>query len=247
VIPLRDRNPVTRPPVLVWSLVAANITVFLFEVYLRLARGPGLLEAFMNTYGAVPARFAATWDITPLLSSMFLHGGLLHLIGNLWFLWIFGDNVEDRLGRVRFLLLYFGTGLVAALTQIVLAPQSTVPMVGASGAIAGVLAAYVRLFPRARVLTLIPIFIFIQFVELPAFLFIFVWFGLQLVQGTLSLGTLGANTGGTAFFAHIGGFVAGLLFVRYFTPLPGGQKRFRSAQGRKVVYRPRGNSDHPPA
>jgi membrane associated rhomboid family serine protease len=157
---------------------------------------------------------AWTW-ITPL-TSMFMHGGWMHIIGNMWFLWVFGDNLEDVMGRGRFIGFYLLCGLAAAVGQMLIDPGSRVPMVGASGAISGVLAGYVRLFPHARVLTLVPIFIFLQFVELPAFLFIFIWFGLQLLQGFASLGQVGTGQGGVAFFAHIGGFVAGLVLVKLF-------------------------------
>jgi membrane associated rhomboid family serine protease len=151
--------------------------------------------------------------ITPL-TSMFLHGGLLHLGSNMLFLHVFGDNVEDVLGRGRFLLFYLVCGLGAVFGQIVVDPESVVPMIGASGAISGVLAGYMTLFPHARVVTLVPIFIFIQFMDLPAGFFIVLWFVLQLVQGYLSLGMIAEGGGGVAWFAHIGGFLAGLVCVR---------------------------------
>ena len=151
----------------------------------------------------------------------------MHIIGNMWFLHVFGDNVEASLGKPRFLLLYIGSGLLAAVAQVIIDPLSQVPVVGASGAIAGILAGYVRLFPRARVVTLVPIFIFLQFIELPAFFFIFIWFGYQLLMGLTSLGQIGQNMGGVAFFAHIGGFVAGFIGVRMLARKPNPRAGFR--------------------
>jgi membrane associated rhomboid family serine protease len=150
--------------------------------------------------------------LTPL-TSMFMHGGWVHLIGNMLFLHVFGDNIEDELGHARYLLFYLVTGLGAVALQVAIDPDGSTPMVGASGAIAGVLGGYMMLHPRARVLTLVPV-VFIFFVELPAFLFLFVWFGLQLLQGFLSLGVTDEAAGGVAFFAHIGGFVLGLVLVK---------------------------------
>jgi membrane associated rhomboid family serine protease len=160
-----------------------------------------------------------------------MHGGWLHVIGNMWFLWVFGDNVEDAMGRLRYVVFYVACGLAAVVAQVLIDPGSSVPMVGASGAIAGVLGAYVVLYPRARIVTLVPIFIILQFVELPAFVFIFVWFGLQLLSGWASLGTVGQDVGGTAFFAHIGGFVCGLALVFLL--------RRRDHGRRRVIHRPR--------
>ncbi len=194
-----------------WILIAINAAVWLYEVSLG-----DEMTYFVQRWGVIPyyvtqAHYLGSW-LTPL-TSMFLHGGWLHIIGNMWFLHVFGDNVEDELGHGRYALFYLLGGLGAAALQIAIDPESRVPMVGASGAIAGVLGGYMMLHPRARVLTLIPIFIFIQFVEVPAFLFLFVWFGLQLAYALTSLGTPD-TVGGVAFFAHIGGFVMGLLLVR---------------------------------
>lgn len=220
---------------LIWSLIAANVAVFAFELYLDFGAGHGVLRAFMNAYGAIPLRLSHGIGWSTAFSSMFLHGGFLHLIGNMWFLWIFGDNIEDALGPLRFLLFYFLCGLAAVIAQVWIDPGATLPMVGASGAISGVLGAYILLFPKARIVTLVPIIIFIQIIELPAFLFIFVWFGIQLLSGYMSLGAVGSNSGGTAFFAHIGGFIAGMVLVR----LMGRANETKSAQGRRVSYRPR--------
>lgn len=215
MFPLRDLNPVYRAPVIVWALVAVNAVVWLWEFALLYLAGPDAQQAFVDRWGAIPVEL---WTLEPMelltsVTSMFLHGDWLHIIGNLWFLWVFGDNVEDRLGRAWFVAFYFACGLVAVATQALVDPSSSIPMVGASGAIAGVLAAYVVLYPTARVLTFLPIFFL---AEVPAFLFVFVWFGIQLLNGYIALGSVGENLGGTAFFAHIGGFVAGLLFALPF-------------------------------
>ena len=154
-----------------------------------------------------------------------MHGGWLHLISNMWFLHIFGDNVEDRIGKIRYVGFYLLCGLAAVIAQVIMDPMSQVPMVGASGAIAGVLAGYVSLFPKARILTLVPIFIFIQFVEIPAFFFIFVWFAIQLLGSQASLAHVGSGMGGVAFFAHVGGFVAGLLLMTVFRQGAGRSRR----------------------
>ena len=223
MIPLRDLSPTRRTPIVTWALIGVNVLVWLFQW----AHGAEGLQALVMRYGLVPnvITSAGIWIprseggalgalITPI-TSMFMHGGWLHLIGNMWFLHIFGDNVEDALGRGRFLAFYLLGGLAAAAMQVAIGPNSAIPMVGASGAISAVMAGYVMLFPRARVVTLVPIFFFIQIVELPAFVFIFVWFGFQLLA---ALGTLGSAGGGVAFFAHVGGFIAGLLLVRALRP-----------------------------
>ncbi|HJK96086.1 MAG TPA: rhomboid family intramembrane serine protease [Polyangiaceae bacterium LLY-WYZ-14_1] len=215
MIPIRDENPTRTSPVVVWVFIAINVAVFLFQVSL----GPAGMQAFVQDWGVVPDRLLAgraPEDLLTPLTSMFMHGGWLHIIGNMWFLYVFGDNVEDSLGRGRFVLFYLMCGLAAVVAQVAIDPGSRVPMVGASGAIAGVLAGYVRLHPRAEVLTVVPIFIFLQFIYLPAFVFIFVWFGFQLLSGVVSLGQIGQQTGGVAFFAHIGGFVAGYLLIPVF-------------------------------
>jgi len=207
VIPLRDLNPVQKRPLLTYLLIAINVGVYLHQATLDQAA----YELFIYRYGVVPRMLAHDFhaaSLTTPFTSMFMHGGWLHLILNMWFLHIFGDNVEDALGRVKFLVFYIGSGLCAAAAQVLVDPDSTVPMVGASGAIAGVLGAYFRLYPNARVVTLIPIVFFFFVRELPAVFFIVVWFLLQLLSGLGSLGT--QESGGVAFFAHIGGFVAGL-------------------------------------
>ncbi|HYJ31992.1 MAG TPA: rhomboid family intramembrane serine protease, partial [Candidatus Binatia bacterium] len=193
--------------------------VFLYEISLP----PSGLKAFFSQLALTPGRVSyglstgeATWSelAAPFFTSMFLHGGWLHLIGNMWFLWIFGDNVEDSMGSVRYLLFYILCGLGAGAAHYLLGPGSRLPTVGASGAIAGVLAAYVVEFPGARVLTLVPLGFFIRVMELPSVAVIGIWFLIQIVSSALSFGV--ADKGGVAFSAHVGGFVAGLLLVRLF-------------------------------
>lgn len=215
MIPLRDANPSRSVPYVVYALIGLNAAVFLFELSL----GEDLARLFAS-FGVTPFRVSEaldTWADDPgaylsFITSMFLHGGWMHLLGNMIFLYVFGDNIEDRFGHGRFLLFYLLTGAAAAATQVFIEPSSGVPMVGASGAIAGVLGAYVILFPRARVLTLIPIFVFFQLIELPAFVFLGLWFLMQIVSGLLAL-QIGADAGGVAWWAHIGGFVAGAVLL----------------------------------
>jgi membrane associated rhomboid family serine protease len=226
VIPLRDSQPRHRTPVVTFALIAINAVVFFWELSLPEAA----LERAVSNLGLVPARLFGwvEWGggesldparYSPLVTSMFLHGGWLHLIGNLWFLWVFGDNVEDRLGRVRYLAFYLAGGIAAGLVHAFSNPSSVIPTVGASGAIAAVLGAYIVLYPHSRVKTLIPIFIFLHIAELPAVLFLGVWFLLQLWQGYASLGI--GDAGGVAWWAHAGGFAVGAvvaLAVRSFGP-----------------------------
>ena len=214
MIPLRDAIPAQSFPVMTVLLIALNVLAFLYE--LSLGRE---LDVFIMQYGAVPLRFILAGQMEqvstlerflPLFTSMFLHGGWLHLGGNMLYLWIFGDNVEDRLGRVRFVAFYLACGLAAALTQIYIHPTSKIPMVGASGAVAGVLGAYLILFPYAHVLALIPILFFFQIVELPAALFLVFWFLMQFLSGAIAITGSPYLTGGVAWWAHIGGFVCGV-------------------------------------
>jgi membrane associated rhomboid family serine protease len=219
VIPIRDTIPSRTAPVVTVALIAVNVIVFLHEA----ALGP-YLERFVFAYGLVPRRLVdwpgAPLDparFLPLVTSMFWHGGWLHLIGNMLYLWIFGDNVEDKLGHFRYLIFYLLAGIAAALTQVALDPASTVPTIGASGAIAGVLGAYLISFPRSRVLTLIPIIIYPWFVEIPAVLYLVFWFLLQLMEGVGQLG-LPAQAGGVAVWAHVGGFISGVILVKLMEP-----------------------------
>jgi membrane associated rhomboid family serine protease len=209
MIPLRDIIPSRTTPVVTISLIAVNILVFIYE--LSLGRD---VDAFTLYYGLVPAAFS--W--VAVFTSMFLHGGFLHVAGNMLYLWIFGDNVEDRMGHGRFLVFYLLCGVAAALAQTISVPDSVVPMVGASGAIAGVMGAYFVLYPRSRIVTLIPIFFFFQVVEVPAILFLGIWFLMQFLSGLGSIvnSVSGGAMGGIAFWAHVAGFVAGISGVIVF-------------------------------
>jgi membrane associated rhomboid family serine protease len=208
VIPLRDVIPSRTTPFVTVAIIAVNALVFAYELML----GDGTNQ-FLIEFGLVPAFFS--WGT--VISSMFLHGGLLHFGGNMLYLWIFGDNVEDRMGHGRFLFFYLLCGIAAALAQTLTSPNSLVPMVGASGAIAGVMGAYFVLYPHSRIVTLVPIFIFIQLIEVPAILFLGIWFLMQLVSGVGSIASVAERGGGgIAFWAHAAGFAAGVLGVFAF-------------------------------
>jgi membrane associated rhomboid family serine protease len=218
VIPLRDANPTRRTPIVTLVLIAACFAVFAVELSVEASGGEAALSEFFNTWGAVPSRVSAALNGTGdlgtaaigVFASIFLHGGWEHLLGNMLFLWIFGNNIEDRLGRLPYLVFYFAGGVAAALAQVWIDPASDVPLVGASGAIAATLGAYIVLYPRARILTLVFLVFFYQLIEVPAVIILAFWFVLQLIDGVASLGAETAQ-GGVAFFAHIGGFVAGAL------------------------------------
>jgi membrane associated rhomboid family serine protease len=217
LIPIRDNIPSRRAPVVTWTLIALNAVVFFYELDL----GPSELRHFMNLFGVVPSRYShPDWartlgDYWPFFTSMFLHAGWLHIIGNMWALWIFGDNVEDRMGRLRFLLFYLLTGLVAGLTHTFTNPESTVPSMGASGAIAGVLGAYFVLFPRAQIVVMFPVLFWPFFFQLPAFIYLLFWFLSQVFGGAVfDLGS--QNAGGVAWWAHVGGFASGVVLHRLF-------------------------------
>jgi membrane associated rhomboid family serine protease len=203
MIPLRSTERVYTIAWITGLLIAVNVLVFLYEAALP----PRALTYFIAHHGIVPDRLR----IGSLFESMFLHGGWLHLIGNMWFLWVYGRNIEDVLGHSKFLVFYLACGLAAGLTQVFFTPFSRTPMVGASGAIAGVMGAYLVKFPRARIITLVPIFVFFTTLELPAPLVLVFWFLIQFFSGLGSVGE--AYGGGVAWFAHVGGFVAGMLLV----------------------------------
>jgi membrane associated rhomboid family serine protease len=230
MIPLRDTVPSSRFPLVTMSLIVVNVLVFLAEINMDAVA----LERFFQSWGIVPLRFTharlqSGGNYFTLLSSMFLHGGWMHIIGNMWSLWIFGDNVEDRMGRGGFLLFYLLSGLAAGAVHVVTNPASRVPTVGASGAIAGVMGAYLLLFPHASVVTMVPIFFFLQVVEIPAVFFLGFWFLSQLFSGTLSLAAAGAQAEGVAWWAHIGGFVVGFLWavpLRRQTAITGRRRRY---------------------
>jgi membrane associated rhomboid family serine protease len=208
VIPLRDIIPSRTTPIVTVCLIALNIVVFLYELTLGRA-----VDALTLYYGLVPAAFS--W--VNVFTSMFLHGSFMHIGGNMLYLWIFGDNVEDRMGHGRFLVFYLLCGTAAALAQTITTPESIVPMVGASGAIAGVMGAYFVLYPRSRIVTLIPLFFFFQVIEVPAIAFLGIWFAMQFISGVGAIGsTIGGSGGGIAFWAHVAGFVAGITGVALF-------------------------------
>jgi membrane associated rhomboid family serine protease len=210
VIPLRDVVPSRTTPYVTIGLIVVNALVFLYEMSL----GEPDVEEFILYFGLVPAAFS--W--VTVLTSMFLHGGFLHFGGNMLFLWIFGDNVEDRMGHGRFVAFYLLCGAAAALAQTAMSPDSVVPMVGASGAVAGVMGAYFVLYPHSRIVTLVPLFVFFHVMEVPALVFLGLWFVLQFVSGvgSIAAATGGEPAGGIAFWAHVAGFVAGVSGVLVF-------------------------------
>ena len=239
MIPLRDTIQSKNYPVVNTLLIGLNTCVFLLE----LGQGAGFNE-FIFTYGLVPARysvpqigayFSTTQQVVALFTFMFLHGGFWHLLGNMWSLYIFGDNVEDRLGPLRYLLFYLLCGLASGLFHLVIHWESRVPTIGASGAIAGVMGAYFLLYPKSRILTLIPIFFLPYFIEVPAYFFLAVWFLLQFISATGSP----AQAGGVAWWAHIGGFVFGLISLKLLLKLPriGISNKLRSAVPREKTHR----------
>lgn len=208
MIPLRSTERVYSAASVTLLLIALNTLVFFYERILP----PEALDYFIAHYGIVPDRLR----MSSLFTSMFLHGGWLHLIGNMWFLWVFGRNVEDLIGSGRFLVFYLLCGLAAAVIHVFFNPFSRLPTVGASGAIAGVMGAYVIKFPRARITTLVPIFIFITTMEIPAVFLLLYWFAIQFFSGVGSIGYSQASSGGVAWFAHVGGFLAGMLLINLF-------------------------------
>ena len=220
MIPLRDTTPTRNYPVVNTAIIGINVVVYLIQHL----QGPDI-NRFIYIYGLVPARysipqvaeyFSASQQVLSLLSFMFLHGGFWHLLGNMWSLYIFGDNVEDRLGPIRYAIFYLLCGVASGLSHLFLNLQSNVPTIGASGAIAGVMGAYFILHPRSKILTLIPIFFIPYFINIPAFIFLGLWFILQFINAAGSHGT----AGGIAWWAHIGGFVFGMLFLKLFSALP---------------------------
>ena len=224
MFPIKDTIRSNSFPAVNWLIILANVVVF---VGLELSMTPRELARTVTNYGLIPARLVSLepFALVTVFTSMFLHGGWLHIISNMWALFIFGDNVEDRMGSARYLVFYLTCGALAALTQTFIDPASRIPMIGASGAIAGVLAAYLVLFPTARVVTLVPIFIIPWFIEIPAVLYLIIWFGSQFFSGVMAL-NVEAASGGVAWWAHIGGFAAGLLLVMFFARRPRAQTRW---------------------
>jgi membrane associated rhomboid family serine protease len=222
MFPIRDDQPRYSTPVVNYFIIGLNTVVFLFELTVQ-AQGPRALDALVFQFGVVPAHFSRALAGSPhyaipgtlltILTSMFLHGGWLHIIGNMWFLWIFGDNIEDYLGHFTYLIFYLLCGVAAAVTQIGLDPRSTIPTIGASGAIAGVMGAYVLLYPRAKVLTLVVLIVFFTFWWIPAWVFLGYWFLLNFFSASI---TVHQASGGVAFAAHVGGFLTGLILIKVF-------------------------------
>jgi membrane associated rhomboid family serine protease len=211
MIPYKDDNPTERTPYVTITIIALNVIIHLWSMFSNTGR-------VAHEYGAVPASLLGMGTNQPIhpgltiFTSMFLHGGLLHLGGNMLYMWIFGNNIEDRLGPVKFILFYLGCGLVAAYSHAIIEPTSTIPMIGASGAVAGVLGAYLLLFPRAGVYTIVIFVFFVKVIRLPALIVIGFWAIIQLVNGVMSAGLPGG--GGVAWFAHIGGFVFGVVVIK---------------------------------
>jgi membrane associated rhomboid family serine protease len=209
MIPLRDVIPSRTTPYVTVTIIVINAIAWFFELMLPRE----VLPAFLQAYGVVPADFSAP----TLITSMFLHGSWSHVLGNMWYLWIFGDNVEDRMGHTRFVTFYLLCGIVAAFGQIAINPQSTLPTIGASGAIAGVMGGYFVLYPHSRVLTLIPLIIIWEVIELPAIMLLGFWFLMQLFSaGTVAITSATHGGGGVAFMAHVAGFVSGVIGVFAF-------------------------------
>jgi len=227
LFPLKDDNPSRATPVFTIALIIANVLVFIYQVSLEVGgvEGARAAESFIREFGLVPCRLTGSCHSSPdlpspvltIFTSMFMHGGWFHVGGNMLYLGIFGNNVEDTLGHVRYLLFYLASGVAAALAQVAVSPTSDVPMVGASGAVSGVLGAYLLLFPHARVTTLIILGFFFRVVKVPAVIVLGFWIVLQVLNG---LGSFGAR-GGVAFFAHIGGFLAGIALLFVLRPRAG--------------------------
>ena len=209
LFPYKDDNPRILVPYVTFGLIGLNALIFFFQFGMKL-KDPAIAANIIYTFGLIPAQFS----ILSLFTSMFLHGGFAHIVGNMWFLWVFGDNVESTMGHVRFLVFYILCGLAAGIAQTTINPDSIIPMVGASGAIAGVLGTYMMRFPHARVHIFVFIVIFFTTIRVPAYLVLGIWF---IIQFTSGLGSLGFDTtGGVAWFAHIGGFIAGIIIQHLF-------------------------------
>lgn len=236
MIPLYDNIPAQKPPKVLKAIIAINAIVFIFF----LDRSQNLSPLFQQ-FGLVPRKlmdadvsqaYSLAEKVYPFITSLFLHGGWLHIIGNMWSLWIFGDNVEDRLGHKNFIIFYLFFGLVASAVHIFSAPLSATPTIGASGAVAGVMGAYLVLYPYARIVTAVPIFIIIDFWDIPAFVFLLFWFFIQFFYGAMSLAE-GSSFNNIAWWAHIGGFVAGVLVGFIFRNISPPQEK-KTYQGQEV-------------
>lgn len=230
MIPIRDDTPRFSTPYITYFIIGLNVLIFLFEWQIGL-QSQRHLNALIYDFGVVPRHFeravgsGAVFSLPVLLltilTSMFLHGGWLHVIGNMWFLWIFGDNIEDYLGHFRYLFFYLVSGYAAAFTHILLNANSNLPTVGASGAIAGVMGAYFVLYPKARVLTLVPLIVFFTFWWIPAWVMLGYWFVVQFLMGAVtSIAVTSQDTGGVAVWAHVGGFVTGIVLIKLMRERP---------------------------
>jgi membrane associated rhomboid family serine protease len=208
MIPLRSSERIYSTPKVTAGLIAINLAIFLYQASLP----SYAFDDFVQHWGIVPDHLS----VITLFTSMFLHGGWLHVLGNMLFLWVFGRNVEDLAGGARYLLLYLTCGLAAAILQVVMNPYSRLPTIGASGAIAGIMGAYLMKFPRSRIITLFPIFVFFTTLEIPAVFYLLYWFAIQFFSGIGSLATADYSGGGVAWFAHVGGFLAGMVMIRLF-------------------------------
>ncbi len=239
MFPIRDHNPSSRRPFVTWAFIAINICVFL-SYWPQIGGQPAQLMGFYFLWAMVPAEISQGLEMHTLITSMFLHGGWMHLAGNMLFLWIFGDNLEDQLGHVGFLIFYLLCGIAAAYAQTIADPFSTVPMVGASGAIAGVMGGYLVLFPRARVDLLLIIFVIFKVITIPAWLMLGLWFGLQLANGAID-----DQAGGVAHWAHAGGFVAGLVLILPAFLRRGGPAFWRGNHGAPPLERRKRWEDDP--
>ena len=240
MLPLRDINPTRRFPILTYTLIALNVLIFLWQG----SFGVNELQAVFVDLSVVPAEITkspfALESFLDIVRSMFFHGGWMHLLGNMLYLWLFGDNVEDRLGKLIFLFLYFSSGFVAAVAQVIVAPNSTIPLVGASGAIAGVLGSYLLLFPGVRVQGIVPLGLFSRLSEWPAWAVLALWFVVQLFNGLFSIGVDTGASGGVAFFAHIGGFIMGMVLtviMMAFVRQPPAEERRHALYARSRRYR----------
>jgi len=256
MIPLRDNIIARKIPFITVALIALNLAAFAMCALLPERE----LEAFLFQYGLIPAKifrpqivaryyayqfglrvpveYSLSESLLPFFTSMFLHGSILHVVGNMWFLWIFGDNVEDCLGHIGFLLFYLAGGAASGIIQVLSSPLSPIVTIGASGAVAAVMGAYMLLYPRARVLTLIWILFYIDVLPIPAFLYLFYWFLIQLLSGTATFGGAGIAAGGVAWWAHIGGFLAGCGFI-LLTGIRPSQKPFRLYRPYRRYFDPR--------
>ena len=230
MFPIRDTIPHRETPFVVYFLIAINAFVFIIELSLPYPQR----QLFFYTFGLVPLKVTQNgWDFYSLFTNMFLHGGWFHIISNMWTLWIFGDNVEDRMGHFRFFIFYILCGLAANFVHYYFNQLAPVPVIGASGAIAGVMGAYMIMFPTSRIITLIPIFFIPFFFEIPAVIFLFFWFISQVISGTFTKLFMPPNVGGIAWWAHIGGFVAGMILHKFFVK----KERYRNFYDDEVLIR----------